>query len=91
MTERTSGSPPHDRAAGMVELAGTVRSRREALGLRQEEVADLAEVSERFVYALEAGKPTVRLDKLLDVLDALGLHLVVARGSSPTGIVSETP
>jgi HTH-type transcriptional regulator / antitoxin HipB len=51
----------------------------------------LAEVSERFVYALEAGKPTVRLDKLLDVLDALGLHLVVARGASASGIVPETP
>jgi HTH-type transcriptional regulator / antitoxin HipB len=89
VTERFSGMPPHDRAAGMVELAETVRTRREALGLRQEEVADLAEVSERFVYALEAGKPTVRLDKLLDVLDALGLHLVVARGASPTGVVSE--
>ena len=70
-------------------LAVAVRIRREALGLRQEEVADLAEVSERFVYALEAGKPTVRLDELLDVLDALALHLVVARGASPTGVVSE--
>jgi HTH-type transcriptional regulator / antitoxin HipB len=91
MSGRISGSPSHDRAARMVGLADTVRTRREALGLRQEEVADLAEVSERFVYALEAGKPTVRLDKLLDVLDALGLHLVVARGASASGIVPETP
>ena len=38
---------------------------------------------------LEAGKPTVRLGKLLDVLDALRLHLVVAWGE-PAGILAET-
>jgi predicted transcriptional regulator len=49
MIEQISGSRPDDRATRTVELAVAVRIRREALGLRQEEVADLAEVSERFV------------------------------------------
>lgn len=40
-------------------------------------------MSERFVYALENGKPTVRLDKLLAVLYALGLHLEVHRDARP--------
>jgi HTH-type transcriptional regulator / antitoxin HipB len=62
-------------------LASKVRARRAQLRLRQEELADLAGVSERFVYALENGKTTVQLDKLLAVLNALGLHLQIERGA----------
>lgn len=61
-------------------FAATVRSRRLQLGLRQDEVADLAGVSERFVYALENGKRSVQLDKVVAVLSALGLHLELHRG-----------
>jgi y4mF family transcriptional regulator len=64
----------HDRAHV---VAAAVTERRRALGLRQEDLADLAEVSHRFVQALEAGKPTVRMDKVVAVLDALGLTLAV--------------
>ncbi|HIZ34480.1 MAG TPA: type II toxin-antitoxin system Y4mF family antitoxin [Candidatus Ruania gallistercoris] len=53
--------------------------RRKQLGLRQEDLAVLAGVSERFVRQLEAGKSTVRLDTLTAVLDALGLELVLRR------------
>ncbi len=69
-----------DGAAGSV--ASAVRLRRRQLGLRQAELADLAAVSERFVYALENGKTSVQLDKLLAVLAALGLHLELHRGAS---------
>jgi HTH-type transcriptional regulator/antitoxin HipB len=62
-------------------LANGVRTRRMELRLRQEELADLAGVSERFVYALENGKQTVQLDKVLAVLNALGLHLELHRGA----------
>jgi HTH-type transcriptional regulator/antitoxin HipB len=58
-----------------------VRDRRRQLHLRQDELADLAGVSERFVYALENGKKSVQLDKLLAVLSALGLHLELHRGA----------
>ena len=72
----------HDRA----HLVGqAVADRRRALGLRQEDLADLAEVSHRFVQALEAGKPTVRLDKVVAVLDALGLELTVVPRSRRGG------
>jgi len=67
-------------------LAAEVRARRAQLQLRQEEVADLAGVSERFVYALENGKTTVQLDKVLAVLTALGLHLEIQRGSTASEI-----
>jgi len=62
------------------EFATAVRLRRRDLGLRQDELADLAGVSERFVYALENGKRSVQLDKVLAVLRALGLHLELRRG-----------
>jgi y4mF family transcriptional regulator len=67
-------------------FADAVRLRRRQLGLGQGELADLAGVSERFVFALERGKPSVQLDKVVAVLSALGLHLELRRGSSATNI-----
>jgi y4mF family transcriptional regulator len=66
--------------SGAATLASTVRARRQALNLNQAELADLAGVSPRFVYALEAGKLSVQLDKVLLVLSALGLRLEINRG-----------
>jgi len=60
-------------------LAERIRARREALALTQQDLADLAGCSPRFVGALETGKSSVRLDKLVAVLDALGLEFRVAR------------
>jgi len=53
-------------------LAEAVRQRRTELGLRQADLAQLAGCSRRFVHTLEQGKSTLRLDKLLDVLEVLG-------------------
>ena len=63
----------HERA----DLALAVRGRRRQLELRQEDLADLAGVSLRFVQALEAGKRTVQLDRVEAVLAVLGLRLRV--------------
>ena len=60
-------------------LGADVRHRRKALGLKQVELAELAGCSTRFVHAVEAGKPTLRLDTLLRVLKVLGLSLRVER------------
>jgi y4mF family transcriptional regulator len=64
-------------------LAHAVRARRRELGLRQDEAADLAGVSERFVFALENGKTSLQLDKVTALLSALGLHLELHRGHGP--------
>ncbi|MGL4744668.1 MAG: type II toxin-antitoxin system Y4mF family antitoxin [Dermatophilaceae bacterium] len=58
-------------------LGGAIRKRRRDVGLTQAEVADLGAVSVKFVIDLEQGKPSVRLDKVTDVLDVLGLDLRV--------------
>lgn len=57
------------------ELATTATSRRRELRLTQADAAALGGVSERFVREVESGKQTVRLDKLCDLLEALGLEL----------------
>jgi len=69
-------------------LGAAVRARREALGLRQAVLAELAGCSARFVHTLERGKATLRFDKVLDVLEVLGLDLVILPGR---GAVRATP
>ncbi len=61
----------------VTELGETVVRRRKALELGQDELAELAQVSPRFIRALEHGKPTARFDKVVAVLDALGLEIDV--------------
>lgn len=57
------------------QLAAEVRGRRGALRLTQQDLAQLAGVSERFVRFVEQGKPSMQLDSLLAVLETLGLEL----------------
>ena len=59
----------------LTKISREVRERRKSLRLSQQELADLAGCSTRFIHALEHGKRTVRLDKLLDVLEVLGMEL----------------
>jgi len=72
-----SGYSPQEMIDRAKSLGDAVRSRRKELGLKQAELAELAGCSARFVHTMEAGKATVRLDKVLDVLDVLGLRLTV--------------
>lgn len=68
------------RDSRLAPLATAVRARRRALGLRQEELADLAGCSERFVYTLERAKASLHFAKVLDVLGVLGLGLTLGPG-----------
>ncbi len=67
----------HDHADATPVWGVMVRQRRAALQMRQEDVAALAGVSTRFVHAVETGKPSLQLEKLVLVLHVLGLHLQV--------------
>jgi y4mF family transcriptional regulator len=66
-------SEGHDEAA---RIAAFVARRRRELGVTQNDLAELAGVSPRSVSAIEAGKPTMRLDILLPVLATLGVDVV---------------
>jgi len=54
------------------DLGSALRQARKELGLTQSELALAAGVGVRFLVELEAGKPTVRLEHVLRVVDALG-------------------
>ncbi len=56
-------------------LAEFVRSKRKQLGLTQQALAQSAGVGWRFVKELEAGKATLRLDKVNQVLALFGFEV----------------
>ena len=58
-------------------LGATIRARRVELELTQEELADVARVTLRFVSELERGKETAQFAGIRRVLGALGLDLFV--------------
>jgi HTH-type transcriptional regulator / antitoxin HipB len=59
------------------QLGVAMRAARKQFGLTQPQLALAAGVGVRFVVDLEAGKPTLRLENVLRVIDALGgeVHL----------------
>jgi y4mF family transcriptional regulator len=67
------------------EIGFVVRQARLAQGLRQDQLAAAAGVGLRFLVELERGKPSVRLVKVLAVLDALGCRLQVTPPPTPSG------
>ena len=52
-----------------------VRQKRKEYKLTQRDLADRAGVGIRFIRELEAGKPTLRMDKVNIVLDLFGHRL----------------
>lgn len=64
------------------QIGEAVRLTRTAQGLRQDQLAAAAGVGVRFVVDLERGKATIRLDKLLAVLSALGCRLQIGSPGS---------
>lgn len=65
-----------------IQISETVQRRRKALGLTQLELADLANVSERLIRDIEAGRLTIKTDKLLSILEALGLEIRIHKTNS---------
>lgn len=54
------------------QLGDALRAARKQLGLTQPQLALSTGVGVRFIVDLEAGKPTLRLENVLRVIDALG-------------------
>ena len=67
------------------DLGRAIRAKRKAGGLTLAETAGLTNVGIRFLSELENGKPTVRLDKVLRVVQAVGLRLRI------DGVAEGTP
>lgn len=60
-----------------VGLGALIREQRKRLALKQLDLAGLGNTGNRFIVDLENGKPTVQLQKVLDLMDLLGLEVVV--------------
>jgi HTH-type transcriptional regulator/antitoxin HipB len=58
-------------------LGKAIRQQRKSIGLSQINAAGLCGVGERFLSELERGKPTVELGKVLQVLNRLGMRIVL--------------
>ena len=65
-----------------VELGAIIREQRKRLALKQLDLAGLGNTGNRFIVDLENGKPTVQLQKVLDLMDLLGLEVVVRTKAS---------
>ncbi|EWY40766.1 hypothetical protein N825_33090 [Skermanella stibiiresistens SB22] len=59
-------------------FGGLVRSRRQALGMTQRDLALAVNVGEWFIVDLESGKPTCQLGKALSVARSVGIRLTDA-------------
>lgn len=63
--------------ADIDELALQVKEARKAAKLSQEDLAALSSLSRRPIYLLESGRGAIRIDSLIQILDSLGLELVI--------------
>ena len=78
---RSSGHADKKKSSeALLDMALAIRTRRKALALTQVELSHLAGCGPVFVYDVEQGKGTLRLDKLLQVLNVLGLELLLQPG-----------
>jgi y4mF family transcriptional regulator len=65
-------------------LGAALRAARKQLGLAQPQLALAAGVGVRFIVDLESGKPTVRLDSVMRVIESLGGVINLDGLPSPT-------
>ena len=67
------------------DLGAAIRRARKQLKLTQPDLALASQVGVRFIVELEAGKPTVRFESVMRVIDALGGELLLAGLPNPNG------
>jgi HTH-type transcriptional regulator / antitoxin HipB len=70
-------------------LGAALRAARKRMGLTQPDLALASGVGVRFIVDLEGGKPTVRLEQVLRVIDALGGSLRLAGLNAEVAVAEE--
>jgi HTH-type transcriptional regulator/antitoxin HipB len=73
---RSAAFPADTLIHGPGALAALIRSRREALGLSQQAVADAIGVSRKFIVDLEHGKPSAEIGLALRAVAAVGIDII---------------
>ncbi len=72
-----------------LKLGQVIRAERKTQKLTQEELGKFSGTGINFISELERGKSTVRFDKLLAVLETLGLELQLQRGKEGIRLAKE--
>lgn len=67
------------------DIGRVVRQTRQHQKLRQLDLAGLANSGNRFIVELEKGKPSVQLQKVLEILGLLGLEVILRRRGASGG------
>lgn len=71
-----------DRIIGSArEIGQLLKERRKQLGFNQQKLADLSGVGRRFISELEAGKPSLEFDRVLQCCKAIGIDLIARQRS----------
>ncbi len=78
-----SHAPRETRIRSSEDLGRVVRNHRKIQSLTQLDVAGFANTGNRFIIDLENGKPTIQLQKALQVLDLLGIDVVLRNRGGP--------
>ena len=66
-------------------VSSRLRKRRQSLGIRQKDLADLAEIAVHTLSNIESGKGNPSLEVLGRLLDCLGLKLTIEPNVSADG------
>lgn len=84
----TDGIPTTPRVSKLPDLGSIVRARRKASGIRIDDAAALSGVSVDLLSRLENGNSGVSSDRVLKVLDALGLQMLVVDKSKVARVLA---
>ncbi len=66
------------------ELGALIREQRKRAALTQLDLAGLGNTGNRFIVDVENGKPTLQIQKVLDLMHLLGLEVVVRAKANPS-------
>ena len=61
-----------------MDFSAIIKQRRKVLGITQEDVADVSQVSLSFLKMLEKGKANPSVETLVRILDSLGLEIQIS-------------
>ena len=67
-------------------LGEAIEAERKRRKLTQSQLADLSDTSINFISQIERGKKTAQIGKVIDVLQTLGIQLVIEKGAA--GVVN---
>lgn len=67
-------------------LGDAIEAERKRRKLTQGQLADLTDTSINFISQIERGKKTAQIGKVIDVLQILGMQLVIEKGAA--GVVN---